>query len=263
MRIGDIDIAFTDVGSGPTVVFVHGLAEDRTSWSPQLDGLEGFRRIAIDLRGHGETSLGDAQGTLDQLRDDLVGFLESVTGPAALVGFSLGGVIVLRTALDRPDLVTRAVVVATSSVVGRAARAFFEGRIALAESGDREALRDALRADTAAQVVTGGVDLDQLTKWRMDAIGDGGGYVNAARAMIGVADRSLTPELAEISVEVDVVGATEDQFCPRKAADILLEGLPPGARYHEVEGAGHLMNVDRPQAVTALLRTALTRSQPS
>lgn len=258
MKVRDIDIAVTDVGAGPPVVFLHGLAEDRTSWSSQLDVLNGYRRIAVDLRGHGETTLGRPDGTLRQLAEDLTAFLEAAVGPAVAVGFSLGGTVVLQAALVRPDLVTHAIVLATSSVVGRAARGFFEQRIALAETGDRDGLLRALRADTQAQVVTD-VDVEQLTKWRMKAIGDGGGYVNAARAMLGVADQPLTPRLADMAVPVDVIGATDDQFCPRKAVDILLDALPPGAGYHEIDGAGHLMNVDQPDAVTTALRTALTR----
>jgi pimeloyl-ACP methyl ester carboxylesterase len=66
----------------------------------------------------------------------------------------------------------------------------------------------------------------------------------------------LTPRLADVRVHVDVVGATGDTFCPPKAARIILEALPD-AEYHEITGAGHLMNIDNPHGVTAVLRATL------
>lgn len=260
-RVNDITVGVSDVGSGHPVVFVHGLAEDRHSWTRQLADLTGIRRLAVDLRGHGETSLGAPDGTLAQLVGDLTGFLEATTGPATCVGFSLGGVVVLAAAVERPDLVEHAIVLGTSSVVGSRARSFFVDRIQLAESGDHAALAAALEADTEAQLATD-ADAHQITKRRLAAIGDGGGYVNAARAMVELADEPLTPRLSEVRCHVDVIGGSEDVFCPRKAADIVVDALPD-ASYREIDGAGHLMTVDKPEAVTAAIREAITKREQS
>lgn len=261
MRLGDVEVAYSDHGSGPPVVLVHGLAEDQGSWPEPQRELPGRRTVAYDLRGHGGTGLGEADGTLAQLGGDLVALLERVTGPAVCVGFSLGGTVVLRAALDRPDLVKSAVVLGTSSVVGRAAVEFYERRIALVRSGDAGAVRAALREDTAAAVVRAdAATVDTVVDQRVAALGDGGGYVNAARAMAGLRDAPLTPELGRVRCHVDVVGADGDAFCPRKAADILTGALPD-AEYHEIAGAGHLMNVDRPERVTELLRRLLDRRE--
>ncbi|MQA06379.1 MAG: alpha/beta fold hydrolase [Streptosporangiales bacterium] len=253
--VGDITVAYTEQGAGPPVVFVHGLAEDRASWAVQQRELTGFRTVSVDLRGHGETTVGAAGGTLAQLGGDLVGVLDALTGPAVCVGFSLGGTVVLRAALDRPDLVRSAIVLGTSPIVGRAAVEFYGERIALVERGDAAEIRDATTSDTAAALVTD-VDVDALVSARVAAIGSGAGYVNAARAMAGLRAQPLTEELANVQSPVAVVGADADSFCPRKAADILLDALP-AATYHEVPGAGHLMNVDQPALVTDLLRELL------
>lgn len=256
VEVADVEIGYTDTGEGPPVVFVHGLAEDRTTWAAQQRELTGVRAVSIDVRGHGDTTLGRPAGTLAQLGADLVGVLESLTGPATCVGFSLGGTVVLRAAVDRPDLVAHAIVLGTSSVVGRAAAGFYADRVALVEGGDRAALRAAMSADTAAGLASEHADLDALVTRRLDAVGVGGGYVNAARAMARLRDEPLNPELANVRCRVDVVGADGDTFCPKRAADILLDTLPD-ARYHEIAGAGHLMNVDQPGLVTELLRTLL------
>lgn len=253
-------VARDEVGDGQPVVLVHGLAEDRRSWSPQLSGphaLHGARVVAVDLRGHGETPVGDGDGTLAQLGDDLAAVLRDLGEPAVVVGFSLGGTVVLDTARRYPDLVDEAVVIATSSVVGRNARAFFLQRMELATTGDRTAFAAALREDTAGQLHVAD-RLDEVVARRIAAVGDGAGYVNAARAMVGIADRPLTPDLAEVSQPVTVVGAEHDRFCPRRAAELLVAALSD-ARYVEVSGAGHLVNVERPDAVSAAIQQTIDR----
>lgn len=256
VRLGDIEVAYTAAGSGERpVVLLHGLAEDRRTWAHQQRELGEHRTYAYDLRGHGRTTLGAADGTLAQLGGDLVHFLETVTGPATCVGFSLGGTVALWAAAQRPDLVRHAVVVATSTVVGRAAAGFYDERIASAERGDHAAVTQALRADTAGGMLTPDPTEEVLAR-RLEAVGDLGGYLNGARAMRGLREEPLTPRLATVPTRVDVVGAEHDTFCPRRAADIILEALPHG-RYHEVASAGHLVNADQPDALTAVLRTTL------
>jgi len=261
LRLGDIEVGYTERGSGPPVVMVHGLAEDRRSWALAQERLADYRTFAFDLRGHGETGAGDGDGdgTLDQLAGDLGRFLETLTGPAACIGYSLGGTIVLALAAARPDLVERAVVSGTSSVVGRAAAGFFEERIGLLEA-DRTAFAAALREDTAAQIVTPDADLDAITRRRLEAVGDGRGYVNAARAMQGLHEAPLTAALGRIRCPVDVIGGDRDRFCPRRAADIMLAELADGM-YHEIADCGHLMTVDQPEAYADALRTALERPE--
>ncbi|MCD6727575.1 MAG: alpha/beta hydrolase [Solirubrobacteraceae bacterium] len=259
-RIGDIAVAYATAGEGRPVVFVHGLAESRASWAAQQIALGGVQTLAYDLRGHGETTTGDADGSLAQLGGDLVRLLEALTGPATCVGFSLGGTVVLWAAAHAPELVERAIVLGTSSVVGRSAAAFYEERIALARSGDRAAFAAALRADTRAALARDDVDVDALTAARLAAVGDGEGYVNAARAMARMREEPLTPLLAAVRCHVDVVGGERDAFCPRKAADIVVEALPDAA-YHELPGLGHLMNVEDPDAVTALLASLIDKEK--
>lgn len=257
-RIRDIDVTYNESGSGEPVILVHGLAEDHRSFAGVQQALQHYHTFAYDLRGHGGTTVGDANGTLAELGEDLIAFLEIMTGPAKCVGYSLGGTVVLWAAVQRPDLIKQAVVVGTSTVVGRAAAEFFAERIEVVQN-DLDGFGTALRNDTAAQIVSEGVDIDEVTRRRLEAIGDGAGYINAARAMIGVNKEPLTPELGKINCRVDVVGGDGDVFCPRKAADIILEGLKDG-HYHEVSAAGHLISVDQPDAYAATLANALSQN---
>lgn len=255
--VGDLEVAYAEAGSGQPVVLVHGLAEGKDTWAVQQAELTDAHTFAYDLRGHGHTTLGAADATLAQLGGDLLGFLESVTGPATVVGFSLGGTVALWAAAERPDLVTHAVVLGTSSVVGRAATGFYANRIAQAADPTSPEFRAGLRDDTAAALVVAHDQLDDVVAARLAAIGDGHGYVNAATAMASLNASPLTPRLADVKVHVDVVGATGDTFCPAKAAQIITDALAD-VTYHEIPDAGHLMNIDNPDAVTAVIRDTLS-----
>lgn len=257
MVIGDIDVAYTEGGKGEDVVLVHGLAEDQHSFSVTQETLAGFHTLAYAFRGHGGTSIGNAKGSLEQLGEDLIALLETLEGPARCVGYSLGGTIVLWAAASRPDLISHVVVAGSSTVVGRSAVEFFKERIALIES-NRTAFAMALREDTKAQITRQDADVDAVTERRLDAVGDGDGYINAARAMIAVNGKPLTPMLGKIKCPVDVIGGDRDVFCPRKAADIIMSGLSNG-HYHEIADSGHLMSVDQPLVYANQIRDILTR----
>ena len=237
---------------------LHGLAEDRNSWADVQRRLSDFTTWAYDLRGHGDTDLGEAEGTLEQLGGDLIAFLEGLTGPADCIGYSLGGAVVLWVAARRPDLVTRATVAGTSTVVGRRAAEFFRDRIETIRS-DFSGFADALKEDTRQQLVVAGDQLEDVTARRLKAIGTGDGYVNAARAMARLNEDPLTRYLPEITCPVHVIGGDADVFCPRKAAEIMLAALRHGT-YREVAQAGHLMSVDQPDAYAEAIRNALESS---
>ena len=258
--MGDIEIRYARSGEGPAVVLLHGLAEDHASWRPVLDGIADRTLYAPDLRGHGGSTVGDGAGTAAQLADDLIGFLETVTGPAAVIGYSLGGSIALLAASERADLIPELIVIATSSVVGRAATEFFAGRIAQIEAGDMDGFAAGLRDDTALQIVTE-ADLDANVAGRLAAIGDGAGYVNAARAMMAMRDDPLTPRLTDIAGHVDVIVSDGDAFCPPKAGRMIVDALPDGS-VHQIDGAGHLIMVDRPDALVSLLDRLLNGGAP-
>jgi pimeloyl-ACP methyl ester carboxylesterase len=91
-----MDLPHDIAGSGPTLVLVHGVVHRRQAWNVLLDQLTPYRRVVtVDLPGHGESAaLDDGADTMDQLVEELSGFVRSVT-PAGerphIAGNSLGG----------------------------------------------------------------------------------------------------------------------------------------------------------------------------
>src|SRR5947208_13110287 len=104
MRSGcnDIEVAWHEAGRGDPLILVHGLADDHRAWRRAVPDLMLHHRVLMyDLRGHGETSLGAADGTLRQLGDDLAALLDAIEVKRAhIASFSLGGTIAIRAATD-------------------------------------------------------------------------------------------------------------------------------------------------------------------
>ncbi|MEM7141111.1 MAG: alpha/beta fold hydrolase [Actinomycetota bacterium] len=109
------DLHLTSRGSGPTVLFVHGLDSDAEVWTPVVDLLPDHTCVAVDLPGHGESPVSDDPVAYE--RETLLGHLDEVLddldGPVVLVGHSLGGYLGMAHALTRPDAFAAMVLVST------------------------------------------------------------------------------------------------------------------------------------------------------
>jgi len=237
--LGDIEVAYRQVGRGQRLVLIHGLGQDMNIWNEVQADWTGVESIAYDLRGHGATSLGQGEGTITQFGRDLVSFLE-MTGPAVCIGFSLGGSIALWAAAERPDLVLGVIAVATSSVVGRVAAESMEHRISEVLTGDSGTMRTIIEEDTRSQLAGADANFASIVEARLAAIGDARGYVNGARAVRNMRDDPLNPRLEKIAQPVLVITGSMDPWCPRRAAEIMLEHLSH-ATFEELVGVGHLV----------------------
>ncbi|MFG1942516.1 alpha/beta fold hydrolase [Nonomuraea sp. NPDC048826] len=103
------DLFWLDIGSGRPVVLLHGGFLDHRMWDDQIPAFAaGHRVIVPDARGHGRSANATAPY---RLTDDLAALLRHLdTGPAILVGLSMGGSLAIDTALEHPDLVSAVVV---------------------------------------------------------------------------------------------------------------------------------------------------------
>jgi len=105
------DLYVEQAGDGPPVVLIHEGIADSRMWEPQwAEWSKRFRIVRFDMRGFGQSP--PAVGTFS-LSGDLVQLLEGLElGPVTLIGVSLGGAVAMETAIARPDLVSRLVLVA-------------------------------------------------------------------------------------------------------------------------------------------------------
>lgn len=237
-----------DTGRGAPVVLVHGLSETHDAWRFQVADLTTqFRVIACDVRGHGASPTGAAQGTPEELASDVAQLVRRLSlAPAHVVGFSMGGVIAQRLALDHPELVASLVLVASSSKCNDLANHFFLDRMRVAETDGLPGIRTINETDASGCLATGGPELARAyTELRVSAIRDPAGYLNACRAMRTMHERPLTPELGRIRARTLLIAGERDPYCPPRASEIIA-GQIPGAELRVFPGHGHCLHWEAP-----------------
>jgi pimeloyl-ACP methyl ester carboxylesterase len=105
-----------------TVLFVHGNVSSSLFWQPVMLSLPpGIRALAVDLRGFGDSETLPVDGTrgVRDFSDDVASVADELgLGSVHLVGWSLGGGVVMQLLLDRPDLVASLTLVSTVSPYG-------------------------------------------------------------------------------------------------------------------------------------------------
>lgn len=113
LDLGPVRSWYYERGAGEPLVFMHGALVDSRFYDQNTAGLaEHFHVFSHDRRGHGRTPDDDGPMSFEAMVDDTVALLEEVVGsPAHLVGHSNGAFVGLLTALRRPDLVRRLVMV--------------------------------------------------------------------------------------------------------------------------------------------------------
>ena len=114
---GDVRLAYTLKGAGPTTVLIHGWACNRRFWKEQIPALARSHRVlALDLRGHGDSEVPDHGYTLSQLAEDVHTLIGDIgLGPVTVVGHSMGGMVAQEMALSYPDDLSALVLVATTA----------------------------------------------------------------------------------------------------------------------------------------------------
>jgi 3-oxoadipate enol-lactonase len=99
IKLNDFTLSFNESGDGiRTVIFLHGFPFDKSSWDKQLIFLSknGFKGIAVDIRGFGKSTPGNEPFSIAQFADDLIHFMDlKGIQKAAICGLSMGGYILL------------------------------------------------------------------------------------------------------------------------------------------------------------------------
>ena len=111
--VNGISVAYEEHGSGSPLVLLHGGFGSWEMFGPNLELLaEKHRVIGVDLQSHGRTPAADRPMRFESMADDVAALMGKLgLGRAAVMGFSLGGAVALRTAIQHPDAVERLVLV--------------------------------------------------------------------------------------------------------------------------------------------------------
>jgi pimeloyl-ACP methyl ester carboxylesterase len=114
-RVNGIELAYRVVGEGEPLILFHGGFGSVEMFGPNVELLAARRQvIGVDLQSHGRSPAADRPIRFETMADDIAALIQSCGFErAAIMGFSLGGGVGLRTAIQHPGLVERLVLVST------------------------------------------------------------------------------------------------------------------------------------------------------
>lgn len=255
-------IYLVESGDGPPIVCVHGFMHSTRVWFHQLEEFPraGFRTVAYDHRGHGRSVAGSSGHSVENLARDLRTVLEELDlRDAVLVGHSMGGAAV-------QAFVTRFPEIAAERVAGMVLLSTF-AKTPLGSHSPVTAARFERIAgrvpDMSWVMATPNLGLlltrlgfgrdpapshVELTR-RMLAECPRETRIEGARAMIGL---DLTGQLPSVRIPTLVIGGTADLLAP-PAQSKLMAKLIPGARLELFPGGGHMLMLERTEAVDRLI----------
>jgi len=233
-------------GSGLPLLLVHGAAGRLQHWPEEIRSLPGRRVIALDLGGHGG-SPPPGQRSVGAYARSVLGLCDALgIGSAAVAGHSMGGAIALTLALDAPARVAAIALVATGARL-RVASAILE---ATSDPAKHAAFAEASADFSFGSGTTAELRRAFVEGWRATEPSVAHGDFAACDAF------DVIPRLGEIRAPALVVCGGADRLTPPKYAGTLLDRIA-GARLETVPGAGHMVQLEAPGTVAAVLSTFL------
>ncbi|GAC1444939.1 MAG: alpha/beta hydrolase [Mycobacteriales bacterium] len=272
---------------GPTVVFAHGYTQEMAVWHYQRQAFAADnpgKLVFYDQRSHGRSGRSPAHhSTIDQLGRDLYAVLEACapSGPVVLVGHSMGGMTIMALADQHPELFG-------PRVVGVALLSTSTGRLADAAFGLPKAVAPVSRR--VLPFVTRGMRTRPRVFERGRRLGTDLAFLLSRSWAFGTKD--VSPALVEFvekmtaNTPVDVIAefydtftdhdklaaldvlsrvetvilvGSKDKLTPLSHSQVMAEALP-SAQLVIVEGAGHMVQLERAPLVTLHLRALLRRA---
>lgn len=257
---------FTTLGSGPTVLMLHGIGGGHVAFAPQVETLAnaGYRAVAWDMPGYGHsapiepyTFKGLAQSCID-----LVDALQCEH--VVLLGHSMGGMVAQEVVARWPARVSRLVLCGTSAAFGKRT----DGRSA-------DAWAQQFIAQRTAPLDAGQSMADVAQKLVPQMVGPGAlpeGLRLAEHCMAGVPaatyrraldclvtfDRQSA--LGRIGVPTLLVGGEFDRVAAPAVMQQMAQAIAH-AHYAELKGIGHLMNLEAPEEFDGLLLDFLAQTR--
>jgi pimeloyl-ACP methyl ester carboxylesterase len=279
---GDIRIATHDGGelyviergAGTPIVFAHGITLTSRVWARQFRSMPaaGFRALAFDARGHGESTTGDTGHSIDNLADDLRTVLEALDlRDAIVVGHSMGGMGVQGLAVHHPDV-----------IAGRVAGLVLLSTSPRSFASDARRIRGGLDRAVSAAPGVGALFRQRNLGLLVARLGFGDDpdprCVEVTRQMLGGCSRETIREAGRALLELDFVDGlphvdvptlvavgTADLLTPPRDSQVIAD-LVPGAELVEFARAGHMLMYERTDELDELLvdfaRACLARRVP-
>ncbi len=251
IELGDVTLHYRLDGDpdGAPVVFANSLGTDFRLWDKIIPRLpKGLRILRYDKRGHGLSSCPTGDYAMDDLVDDAAMLMQALDIRDCLfVGLSIGGIIAQGLAARYPELVRAMVISNTAARIGTVE--MWQERIAVLRKDGIEAIADNIMERWFANKFHAESPTElrgwrnMLTRTPLD------GYIGCSAA---IAATDFTDSTATLTLPTLAIAGTEDGSTPpevvRATADLI-----GGARYAQVEDAGHVPCIEQAAEYARLL----------
>ncbi|GAA3627100.1 alpha/beta fold hydrolase [Nonomuraea rosea] len=252
-----IQLSYQRAGSGDPVLLIMGSGAAGHVWTmhqtPALHAA-GYETIVFDNRGIAPSSAPPGDYTLADLVADTQGLIKALgIGPCRVVGTSMGAMIAQELALESPELVRSAVLIATRSRSDAARRALSRADRELRESGvELPAKYEAMR--TVLEMLSPSTlnDDETASSW-LEVFELTGAVGRGSKGQLGVdtiGDRRAA--LRRVAVPCRAIAFADDLVCPPHLVAEVADAIPD-CDLVEIPGCGHLGNLERPDAVNSAI----------
>ena len=253
LTVNGVNLAVEVRGEGPSVLFIHGYPMDRSIWAHPMAVLDGFRRIAPDLRGMGQSDAPDLGYSIETYAGDLAALLDALgVDEVVLCGLSMGGYIAFEFLRRWRRRVRGLVLMDTRAEAdtpeGKRAR---DSAAATAREGGASAIAESMVPKLVGPSTrTEEPEIVEQVR-AMVAATPVPGIVGALGAMRDRPDS--TADLADLDgLPTLILVGEEDEVIPPARARAMAEAIP-GARLVVIPGAAHIPPLERPTATTHAL----------
>ncbi len=255
IKLKDFSVDYIDSRNGKPLLLIHAFPLNRAMWEPQISQLgEGTRTIAFDQRGNGSSDPVAGPYSVASLAEDCRDLLRalSVTEPVVLCGISMGGYVAFEFYRQNP---------------GQVAGLILGGTRASADSEEGKAKRIEAAADVRMKGMRALIEKMLPKMLAPGSYAEKPELVAEVRAMMkrtsldgalgdiaALRDRpDSTPTLATINKPTLILHGSDDQIIPVAEAQAMHAGIA-GSKLTVIPAAGHLLNLDQPEAFNEAVR---------
>ncbi|PMS21113.1 acetoin dehydrogenase dihydrolipoyllysine-residue acetyltransferase subunit [Trinickia dabaoshanensis] len=240
---------------GTPVLFIHGFGGDLNNWLFNLDAIaEKHPVIALDLPAHGQSQAKLPGASIAALAEFVLKFLRAaeVTGPAHLVGHSMGGAIAIQMAVSAPARVASLALVSPAGLDTAINSGYTDGFVQAQSRRELKPLLEQLFADP--ELVSRQMVDDMLKFKRMDGVEPLLAELGTALFGGGRQSAMLADELAALDKPMLVLWGNEDRVISSTQA----ANAPPHAKVIRFDATGHMAMLEKASEVNAALQRHLS-----
>jgi pimeloyl-ACP methyl ester carboxylesterase len=261
-QLNGTSYAYLDEGDGPLIVFGHGLLDSKEMFRAQIDALKDrYRCVSVDWPGHAGSGYKPDGFSFYDMADDSAALLEHLGAERAVfAGLSQGGMVFMRLALGRPELLAGLILLDTSAGPEDPERLpGYEQMATAIRTGDEQTRRQVGQA--AQQILYGPKWLaanPQRAEHELELMlsHDLEGQYLAERAVFDRDD--VLPRLGEIETPTLIIcGEDDGATTPERSRE--MQAAIGGSELVMIPDAGHHSAIEQPAAVTAAIEGFLER----